>query len=395
MFVTSHITIRNTYCVAFRPEPNMKKIIVTAISLALPVLTIPAGSLPPRHLHLAVLRAGNGQLELKLKQSPVFIDQFVAGTLNKSPLSTVAIPTNGSSAFFFNGHAATEGILALSADHHLLSAAGYGGVNLLQSNGTPSLLAIGRAFCTVDAAGASHTTIYRENSQSLKMNPRGVVTDGSNNFWGCGNAFGTLYCNPATSPDPAVFSEIENSRAIRIIGNALFVTLNGADGTAADMSPGIYSFQDDSGKPSPLPRSADSRLKLEVKASEPYTKIAGFDMNPAGTIAYTADTVAGIQKYVKTNGSWQLAYNFSIPQNIPAEENHGTGCFGVVADFSGAAPVIYATTTEGYGGGVNSNRVVQIVDTGATAAVTTVAQAPSDKIAYRGIDFAPEPAAKP
>jgi hypothetical protein len=371
----------------------MKKTILTAVTLALPLVTIQAGPLPPRHL--SVLRAGDGQLELKLKQSPIFIDQFVTGTLNKSPVSTAAIPTNGSSAFFFNGHAATEGILALSADHHLLSVAGYGGVNLLQSNGTPSLLSIGRAFCTIDAAGAIHTTIYRGNSESLKMNPRGVVTDGSNNFWGCGNAFGTLYCNNASSSDSTVFSGIENSRAIRIIGNTLYVTLNGADGTAADIPAGIYSFQDSTGNRAPLPRSADSRLKLEVTATDPYTKIAGFDMNPAGTIAYTADNMAGIQKYVKTNGAWSLAYNFSIPQTIPAKDNRGTGCFGVVVDFSGATPVIYATTTEGYNGGVNSNRVVQIVDTGANAAVTTLAQSPSDKIAYRGIDFAPEPAAKP
>jgi hypothetical protein len=59
-------------------------------------------------------------------------------------------------------------------------------------------------------------------------------------------------------------------------------------------------------------------------------------------------------------------------------------------DFSGAAPVIYATTTEGYGGTVNSNRVVRIVDTNVTAVVTTVAQATGDNIAFRGVDFTPE-----
>jgi hypothetical protein len=36
--------------------------------------------------------------------------------------------------------------------------------------------------------------------------------------------------------------------------------------------------------------------------------------------------------------------------------------------------------------------VVQIVDTNATAAVTTIAQSPSAEIAYRGIDFTPEAA---
>jgi hypothetical protein len=371
----------------------MKKIIVTAVSLALAPMFSSAGSLQPKHL--AVLRAGDGQLDPKLRQSPIFIDQFTPGSFNQAPSATIALPTNGPSAFFFNGHAATEGLLALSADHHLLTVAGYGGVNLLQSNGTPSVLDIPRAFCTADATGATHTTIYGQHNQNEKMNPRGAVTDGANNFWGCGNAFGTLYYNSTSSSEPTIFPAIENSRAIRIIGNALYVTLNGADGTAADIPPGIYSFQDSSGKPSPLPRSADSKLKLEVPASAPYTKIAGFDINPAGTIAYTADTMAGIQKYVKSGGSWKLAYNFSIPQTISAADNHSTGCFGLVVDFSGSAPVIYATTTEGYGGSVNSNRVVQIVDTGATATVTTLAQARSAKIAYRGIDFTPDPAAKP
>ncbi len=126
----------------------------------------------------------------------------------------------------------------------------------------------------------------------------------------------------------------------------------------------------------------------------PYTKIAGFDMNTAGTIAYTADVDQGIQKYVKDGGAWKFAYNFSIPQNIPAAANHEAGCFGLAVDFSGQAPVIYATTTEGYDGSANSNRVVQIVDTGAAAKVTMLAQAPNKNIVYRGIDFTPEGPAK-
>jgi hypothetical protein len=393
LFVTSHERIRNTYCPAFKFRPNMKKMIPLTIILTLALFSARAGSLQSGQL--AVLRAGDGELDLKLRQAPIFIDEFATGKFNQSPLSSIAIPTNGPNALFFNGHAATEGILARSADHRLLTVAGYGGVNLLQSNGTPSLLNIGRAFCTVDAAGAIHTTIYQGLGENEKMNPRGVVTDGANNFWGCGNAFGTVYWSPSSAA-PTVFDSAPNSRAIRIIGNTLYVTLNGADATAGDTPAGIFCFQDATGNPAPLPRLAGSELKLEVKAREPYTKIAGFDMNPEHTIAYTADTVAGIQKYVKSNGSWNFAYNFSIPQTIPTGDNHSAGCFAVVVNFSGAAPVIYATTTEGYGGSVNSNRVVQIVDTNATATVTTIAQAGSAKIAYRGIDFTPDSrAAKP
>ena len=145
------------------------------------------------------------------------------------------------------------------------------------------------------------------------------------------------------------------------------------------------------GTPLSFPQQADANIHLVVPAAGAETKISGFDLNPEQTIAYLADTSAGIQKYVKSGTSWRLAYNFAIPQNIPAAENHATGCFGLAVDFSGAAPVVYATTTEGYNGTVNSNRVVRIVDTGATSAVTTVAQSPSDIIAFRGVDFTPEP----
>ncbi len=344
--------------------------------------------------HLAVLRAGDGAVDLHLKQAPVFIDQFDAGDFSPAPSYTVSIPTNGPDTLFFNGHAATEGMLARSGDHRLLTFAGYGGVNLLQTNGTPSLMDIERAFCTIDASGSVLTTIYRSHGGGdQKMNPRGVVTDGAHNFWGCGNSLGTVFYHPDVTAEPVVFSAIASTRAIRIVNNVVYTALNGPDGTASDLPAGIFSFADAAGNPAPLPRPADSTLNSVVKAQAPYVKNAGFDINPAGTIAYLADTAAGIQKYVKTdgtNGTWKFAYNFAIPQNIPADQNHLAGCFGLVADFSGPAPVIYATTTEGWGGSVNSNRVVRIVDTNASAAVTTIAQAGSTNIVYRGIDFTPE-----
>jgi hypothetical protein len=363
------------------------------MTAVVPFLTLLAASAQPNTFLpgcLAVLRAGDGLLELELKRSPIFIDQFDAGGFNSGPSATVRIPTNGADAFFFNGHAATEGNLTRSPDHKLLAFAGYGGVSLLESKGTPSLLDIGRGFCTVDAAGAIHTTIYKSHGLLGKMNPRGVATDGSNSFWGCGNSFGCYYYNPANLAEPVAFKAIPNSRSIRIINNTLYTTLNGPDGTAGDMPAGIFAFEDGHGNAAPLPHSADSSLKLLVSAAPAYAKNVGFDINTAGTVAYTSDTVAGIQKYVKTNGTWKLEYNFSIPQNIPQDLNHATGCFGLVVDFSGAAPIVYATTTEGYGGCVNSNRVVRIVDTGARATVTTLAQAPSARMAYRGIEFSPE-----
>ena len=349
--------------------------------------------------HLAVLRVGDGVVDLQLKQAPVFIDQFAPTHLNVVPSYTVGIPSNGPQTLFMNGHAATEGILALSADRRYLALAGFGGIDLFQTNGTPSLLNISRVFCTVDAAGKTHTTVYEKTPYSPpfdtpyveKMNPRGAVTDGTNHFWGCGNAWGTIFYQPGGPVGPVSFEDIPNSRAAKIIGNTLYVSLNGSDALASDLPAGIFSFVDANNKPAPLPETAGTMLELELKAPEPYDRIAGFDMNREGTIAYLADTVAGIQKYVNVHGVWRFAYNIAIPQIIPAGQNRGGGCFDVAVDFSRPVPVIYATTTEGYGGFVNSNRVVRIVDTNALATATTLAQAGSTNIAYRGIAFTPQP----
>ena len=338
--------------------------------------------------NLAVLRAGDGMMDLNLRQAPIFVDQFDPKTPNAGPSMSVPIPTNGADCFFFNGHAATEGILTRSADRRFLAFAGYGGVNLLQQKGTPSLLDIKRGFCTVDAAGTIHPFFYQADTTSLKVNPRGVATDGKNNFWGCGNANGTFYCNPASAPEPVAFHAVPNSRAIKIVNNALYVAIDAADGTANGQEAGIYSFT-----PNALPRQADAAANLVIAAGRTFKKTVGFDINPGGTIAYMADVVWGVQKYVKSGGDWKLAYDFRIPQNIPKELNNFAGCFALTVDFSGTAPIIYATTTEGYGGSVNSNRVVRIVDTGANAPVTTIAQAGSTNIVFRGVEFTPESAA--
>jgi len=339
---------------------------------------------------LAVLRAGDGTLSLRLKQAPIFVDQFDPAQFNAAPSLSVALPTNGPSTLFFNGHAATEGNLTRSADHQWLGIAGYAGVNLLQTKGVPSQLDIPRGFGILGASATSFKLIHQSADWYAGANPRGVVTDGANNFWGCGSTYGTVYYNAQTAAAPIGFKALLNTRAIKLINQTLYATINSADAQGTDDSAGIYSLQNEAA-PATLPVTADATMKLVVPADPVYKKTSGFDLNPAGTIAYMADVQAGIQKYVKTGGAWKFAYNLTIPQVIPAAVNNAAGCFGLTVDFSGAAPVLYATTTEGWDS-MNSNRVVRIVDTGANALVTTIAQATSTNIVYRGIEFAPEPA---
>ena len=333
---------------------------------------------------LAVLRAGNGVFDLHLRQTPVFVDQFNPINPSVAPSFSVSLPTNGPNSFFINGHAASEGNLTRSADQKLLAFAGYGGVDLLRIAGTAARLDIQRGCASIDRAGAIHTCLYKAKDLETKMNPRGCVADGVSGFWGCGNANGTFFFNPSGMSEPVRFTALPNSRAIKVINNSLLAMLNAQDGYIMDKPGGIYGF-----KPA-LPRQSDTAIELLLPAQTNYEKTVGFDLNHDGTTAYMCDTAAGIQKYVKSGGKWTFAYNFSIPQSIPPALNTGTGCFGLTVDFGGPAPVLYATTTEGYGGSVNSNRVVRIVDTNSTAVVTTLVQAQSTNIVFRGIAFTPE-----
>jgi len=373
-----------------RTNVNMKKTAVMLFAAAASLGTVRAQTTHFQPGQLAVLRAGDGVIKQYLKQAPIFIDQYDPKVFSASPSFTVSVPTNGAHAFFFNSHAATEGVLSRSADNRFLVFAGYGGVNLLQQPGVPSLLDIQRGFCTVDEAGAVQTVLYQVAQENEKINPRGGVSDGGKRFWGCGNAGATFYFDSATSDRPVEFRSAQNTRSMKIINHVLYATLNGSDATAIDNFPGIYQFATGVGSPAPLPQDSEVTLDLVVPASSASAKIAGFDMNSQQTIAYMADTVSGIQKYVKSGSAWKLSYNIAIPQNIPEKENHATGCFGLVVDFNGSLPILYATTTEGYHGTVNSNRVVRMVDTGANPAVTTLAQSRSAEIAFRGIEFTPE-----
>ncbi len=387
----------------------MKSVSKIAMIIVLSACAAHAQSSGFRPGQLAVLRIGDGAADLRLRQSQVFVDQFDPTAADQSePSFSVAIPDKGTNALWMNGHAGTEGGLVRSGDHSVLTITGYSG-DILSLPGTPSKLAYDRGICVVDAEGGTRLA-YRGNKwyglSGEKTNPRGVVTDGTNNYWGCGNEVGTLFFNN----DAGVrrFGGFSSTRAIKIIHDTLYASIAGSDGT--DDSPaGIYSFADDSGALKALPSAASAGMRPAVPSVQPFTHIAGFDISPQGDVAYMADAVYGIVKYIKQNGAWQLACCIYIPgyggagtgilTNSMSTAMHA-GCFGLVADFTQAHPVVYATTTEwsAYGGvNVNSNRLIRIDDTnsatgGATVtnAGRTLAFSGSTRTCFRAVDFTPE-----
>jgi hypothetical protein len=367
---------------------------------------------------LAVLRAGDGGTaggasDLASKQSPVFIDQFDPVAANQTAASfSAAIPTKGAGALWINGNASTEGDLALAADGSVLTFSGYCG-DILSKPGTPSKVAYDRGICVVGPDGASRLVCVGAKwyglSASGKTNPRGAVSDGANNFWGCGSENGTLFFGPGSDVVP--IKSVSSTRAIKIIKNVLYFSITASDGQEGGKEGppgGIYDFVDASKGALPLPKTADAAINLVVPVPAPFGHSAGFDISPQGDTAYVADAVYGIQKYQKGGAGWKLACSFYIPGyegpntgilTNAASTKIRAGCFGLAADFSGAHPVVYATTTESVGYktlNVNANRLIRLDDTnGAVSGETitnfarTLATAGATNIAFRGLAFTP------
>jgi len=109
--------------------------------------------------------------------------------------------------------------------------------------------------------------------------------------------------------------------------------------------------------------------------SSPYA----FAFNTNFTAAYVADDTltgkGGVQRWDFNGSAWTLSYAFAGITNV--------GARGLAVDFSGANPVIYATTAE-----ATANRLVSITDTGAAAPVSTLATAGAYQM-FRGLSFAP------
>jgi hypothetical protein len=379
---------------------------------------------------LAVLRAGdNGNSAasslVNAHQNPTFIDEYdpvapivIAGTNagTNGPFFSVAIPTNDPvsgtpyTAMWINGHVGSEGYLARSGDASTLAFTGFGG-DILAQQGSPQNLSILRGICVIDASG--NTSIPYEGSDwyglgaGIRTEPRGVVSDdGTNNFFGSGTLDGNEWFQSGNSSTPVVIQNYSSTRAVKIINGFFYTSLQADDGGTL-YPPGIYDLAPPTiygglGLPVALPEGDSYFLNLVVPASPLYPNVESFDISPQGNVAYMADSLYGLQKYVETGGNWTLACAFAFtnntstgPLSFPASY---TGCLGLVVDWSGAYPVVFATTTEGNGGYANENRLIRLGDNfnftdgqlHTNVSSTTLATAWSQNVVFLGLAWAPD-----
>jgi len=343
----------------------MKRItILISLTLALTVSAF-AGSITGFTTgNLVVLRVGDGSAALSNASTAIFLDEYnLSGTLVQS----VAIPTSGENVLTNAGTATSEGMITLSPNGYYLALAGYNIAPGTAAIASSTSSTTNRKILKVDNA-RNFTSLLSSTAYS-RNNIRGVVTNGSD-YWasGYGSTAGTngvQYFGTGTAGQ--VSSTSTNIRAINIFNNQLYYS------SAASTGYGI--FQVGTGLPSAT--SQTSTLMINTGSS---TGCYGFVINPTSDICYVADDrssdLGGIQKWTSSAGIWSLAYTLATGSDI--------GARGITVDWSGANPVIFATTTTTTTG----SKIVKIIDTGIGSVYSDLATAATNT-AFRGIAFAP------
>ena len=317
--------------------------------------------------NIVVSQYGDGVNALTTASAAVSVLEYTPGG---SLVQTINIPSTGSTRLTGAGSSGSEDFIVRSTNAAVLTFAGYDSDPLVATIASATATVAQRVGGQLDVNGnytrfASGSTLAYSGS-----NIRSAVSDGAN-YWMAGTASSTTNGGVWYSAGGAAWSKIitagGNLRVARIFNGNLYYSTG--SGTV-----GIYAFTG-------IPTAAATATNLIVDGGtspSPYD----FAISPSGTVLYMADdrtfanAGSGIQKWIYSGGSWSLAYTFASGAGLTA------GCRSLAVDFSGANPVIYATTAD------TATKLITITDTGSSATATTLATAAAN-YAFRGVAFAP------
>lgn len=317
--------------------------------------------------NLVVLQIGDGVSTMTSQGNPITLNEYnPGGTLTYS----VPIPSTGTNALVLRGNATSEGYISRSADGSQIV---FGAYNQALPNSTALNSAapttIPRSIAMVNASGAL-SVVATSTASFAAGDIRGAAATDIQNFWGTSSSQGANYYGSA-----AAATNVENTktnlRATHVFNNQLYISSQVASGTPTDI--GVYAVG------TGTPNTASQTVTTVINAGT-GAQPGQFYFNSANTICYVADARSnsaggGVQKWIYSSNTWTLAYT------LPTSTN--SGAFGVVADFSGSNPIVYATSNES-----NGNHLVSIIDAGASSTFTTLATASANYI-FRGLAFSP------
>jgi hypothetical protein len=328
--------------------------------------------------NLVVVRVGSGAAALSSASTQVALSDYsTAGVLNATRTfqSSTTIPAAGAAPFLnVSGTTANEGFGSTAINGSIFALLGYNVTNATASvNGSAStnLRAVGRA-----TANGTLSVPLSALSYGATNTIRSVATDGTS-YWAttsnttAGN--GLVHISAAGTVTSLTSL---NGRGVGIFNGQLFATAQAS----------VQSFG--TGLPTTSGQTGTTVATV--------TNANAFSFSPNHDVLYVADESAfnatatssgGIRKFTRAAGTSTWTFQYTLNSGAAAT----TACRGLVVDWSGASPVIYATVAAS-----SANAIIRVTDdgtalsssnTGGTAPTTIVAGVTNIRLA--GLAFAP------
>jgi hypothetical protein len=318
--------------------------------------------------NVVVSQYGDGVTTLTSAAAAVSVLEY---TPSGSLVQTINIPSSGVGQQLTGaGNSGTENYISRSTDGTILTFGGYDAPAATLAVAGTTAATVNRVVEKVDVNGNYSRVVTGTSTMYNTANIRSTVSDGVN-YWMAGSSGGEWYSANGGTPVQISATTPSNARVIRIFNGTLYVS------SGSSPNVGVNAF-------SGIPTSSTTSPTLIIpNGGSPYD----FAINPAGAVAYVADSSAGLQKWVYSGGSWTKKFTFGTANGLTASAD------GVAVDFSGPNPVIYTTTGES-----TANTLRKITDTSALTATsdttdqaTTLATAPA-LTTFKGVTFAPSAA---
>jgi hypothetical protein len=314
-------------------------------------------------------------------------------TTSGSAIQTISFPSTGATQQTDSGSATSNG--SLNSYNGFVAVTGYN-----NPSGTASVASQNTKLTSVlDNTGTVVSRVTYPTTGTVPFaanNLRSAIATGSNTFYASGTGSGTT--GGVWYSDGASFTQVSstatgqptNLRNIEIFNNQLYVSSSSS------------GFLGISKIGTGLSTTSGQTVSLEINmgtGASPYGFVM-FDTNRDSLLdtAFIADDRAsaggGLQKWTFNGTAWVNSYSLRFDAaagNLSATASSGfvgiRGLTGGYDDTTGAFS-LFATTTE-----TASNRIVSVLDNGATPTTyTTLASAGANNV-FRGIDIVtvPEP----
>lgn len=350
---------------------------------------------------LVVERIGDGTTTLSNASAAISVLEF---TTSGSLSQTITLPSSGTTPQTDSGSSTSNGYLNTSF------SGGVGYVSVPGLNlGTGTVSASGlnvKVNSTLDATGnVINRTLFPTGgptgtppSPFSGNNFRSSIATSGSTFYGVGTSSGVPSTGGAWYFDGSAFTQVSSTAATVSVTNLRTVEIYNNQLYFASSS---GTFLGVSSLGTGLPTSGTQTSSLVINAGA-GAQTYGFVMFSTGSqgagvldLAYLADdrTAAGggIQKYSYNGSLWRNSWSLLVGASGTSTLQSGTGAgFAGLRGLAGTYDSIlgaslYATTTE-----VSNNRLISILDTGATTPSTySTLQSAGSNFVFRGVDLSP------